>query len=129
MKEYFEYTDWQVVEDDIDSLTTELQLVNKSLPNFTKNTWTLNDFPYVQDAYRIEEAINNFSNYIVNLPNYVYKVWLSSPTDSSTGTNYKNFAWLDYQNWLNGINQIKDYKEKIEIRYCGEGYSGDTIWL
>ena len=126
MKEYFEYdTEFQYIEDLIDNLTTECQNINENLPNFSKKTWAINDFPYIQEVYRIEEAINNFNKFIVILPNYIYKKWLVSPY----AIDYKNFSWSDYKNWTNALDQISIYKDQIELRYCGEGYSSDTIWL
>ena len=125
MKEYFTIADFNYVEDYLDTLTTELKLINNSLPSFTKKTWFWYDFPYIQEVFRIEEAINNINIYITNISPYNYKKWL----DSSTSIDYKNFKWADYQNWLNGINTTIDYKDKLEIRYSGEGYSGDIIWL
>src|SRR5574344_80543 len=127
MKQYFEANDFNYIEDNLDELTQILQIINDRLPSFNPKYGGYDEQSlfYIQDAYRIEEGIKNIYNYILPFPNYIYKKWLNSSTD----TSYKNFSWDDYKNWLNALASIKDYKEKIEIRYCSQGYCGDTIWL
>lgn len=124
MKEYFEYTDFQAVEDETDSLNTEISAFTL-IPTFTKKTWALNDFPYVQEVDRIERGIENLIFFLPYPTNYVSKTWISYYGEHPL----LNFSWSDYVRWLLNLQLIDEYKDKIEIRYSSEGYSGDTIWL
>lgn len=125
MKEYFEYTDFNDVQDDIVILTNSAKLINDETSDFTKRVYVLNDFPYIQEIDYIEKQLLNISQNIGTPTGFNYKEWL--PT--STSYAFKNFSWSDYQRWILNISFLNLYINSIEIRYCGEGYCGETIWL
>jgi hypothetical protein len=125
MKTFFEYTDFQDVEDRIEALNNEVSPFT-DIPTFIKKTWALNEFPYINEVDRIERAIGDLQTYFINPSCFITpKVWLETPTSIV----YKNYSWSDYQRWLNNLNCIETYKEQIEYRFAGESYSGDSIWL
>ena len=125
MKEYFEYTDFNDVQDDIVILTDTAKLINNATSSFTKKIYALNDFPYIQDVDYIEKQLLNISENIGTPTGFTYKEWLPTPTSYA----FKNFSWSDYQRWLINIQFLELYMNSLEIRYCGEGYCGETIWL
>ena len=59
-EDYLNYTDLNIIENKIEELTNYLNNNNKAvIPTFSKKTWVLNEFPYVQEISRIEIGIDN----------------------------------------------------------------------
>lgn len=125
MKEYFEYTDFNDVQDDIVSLTNIAKIISDATSSFAKKTYALNDFPYIQEVDYIEKQLLNISNNVGVPIGFVYKEWLPTPTSYAL----KNFSWSDFQRWLNNIRFLELYMNSLEVRYCGDGYCGEAIWL
>lgn len=122
--EYVNYEDFNSIETQIDELTTEFQAFDDSISDFEVKTWLETDFPYIQEVYRIETGLVNLSRLFV-LTCYIYKEWLSSATVSGT----KSFSNIDWNRWIEAIECLNCYMNSIDIRNCGQGYCGDTIWL
>lgn len=121
------HTEFNTVENKIEELNTYINVINPDIPTFTKKTWVTTDFPYIQEINRIELGIKDLVDYYITIPCYSGKEWLETPT--SYGVLKAFSRTNDYNRWLSNLDCVDLYKDKAEIRYCGEGYSGDTIWL
>lgn len=119
------YTDFNIIENDIETLNNYIKNITY-IPSFSKKTWVVNDFPYIQEIDRIELGIKDLTNYYAIPPCYIYKQWLSyigeRPLKSFSKVN-------DYNRWINNINCINEYKDKFQLRFSGTSYCGEGVWL
>lgn len=116
------HTDFNTIEYRIENL----HVLSSSIPTFSKKTWANTDFPYIQEVDRIETGIDDIANYVIIPSCYSSKIWLSSPSERPL----KSFSRSnDYVRWQENLDCIEEYVAKMELRYSGESYSGESIWL
>lgn len=115
MKEYFEYDDFNYIEEKIYELTEYMRTLNSNLPSYSKTVWNLNDLPYFENVDEIEDSIKRITDYIYVPKGFVYKQWW----DSNIDYLYKSFSWGDYQRWLNNLKLIQKMKEENPTLWNG----------
>ena len=103
---YLNYSDLNTIENRIETLTNKLRQYNPSAPTFSKKTWAVNDFPYIQEIQRIETGVNNLKEYWYQPDNWIEcKVWLDG-TETSQVT--KSFNFEDINRWIVDLDLIEE---------------------
>lgn len=117
------FTDSQYLNvDDLNKIETaiyELTVFLKNLieiPNFDQKTWTMLDFPYIEEIDRIEQGIENLGKYF-----YKPDGWI----DTRTWTINDSKAIFDYEDinrWINNLNLIYEHKNDEVTIWNGPSY-------
>lgn len=102
---YLNYNDLNSIENRIEELTETLREYNPSTPTFSKKTWVINEFPYIQEIDRIERGIDNLQKYWYKPEGWIEsKIWL---TGNETQQVRKSFSYLDINRWINNMDIIE----------------------
>lgn len=106
-EDYLNYTDLNSVENKIETLTNYIN--NNSIatiPSFTKKTWVLNEFPYVQDIARIERGVDNLGLGMFKTSEWITtREWITNVSNSK-----QSFSYQDINRWLKNLDIINTNK-------------------
>lgn len=83
------------------------------IPNYVKNTWSVNDVLIMRKIDNIEKGIKNIGDYFYK-PNgwQTTKDWLGTAElgkNNNYGVNTKNISYLDLNRWGMNLNAITSY--------------------
>ena len=125
--DYLNFEDLNYIEEMIDELTTKVKSIVPEIPEYTKKTWTLYDFPYIQEIDRIETGVANLGEYYAKDTGWQEKkMWLV------TGNEIKPFYYSDYNRWLTDLQIISNLPENITmwngVSYVDWEIESDLEW-
>ena len=100
--DYLNFEDLNTIENRIGTLNSKLTNVT-NIPIFSKKNWQLNEFPYIQEIDRIENAINNLGKYY-----YYPKAFITPKKWLNTGKEIKNFSYKDINRWIINLSLIEE---------------------
>lgn len=86
------------------------------IPNYVKNTYTINELPYIQKIDNIERGIENLGKYFTKPIGWIAtKDWLgtinfdkmSTDDNGIRGINIDSFSYQDINRWIHNLNLIE----------------------
>ena len=128
---YLSYTDLNMIENRILTLTNKLRQLNPSAPTFSPKEWHINDFPYIQEIDRIERGVNTLKEYWYEPDGWQEcKIWL---TGEETEQVIKSFSFEDINRWIVNLNLMDTaLDERITIwngiSYINWNEESDEEW-
>lgn len=115
----YNYTDWNRIELKINEIWTELDALGSGIPAITSKTdWDNTDFPFVEDLDGIKNKITLLTEY--GFRPYNWQEWEFDKI---------YFDYIEANKIESNLLGAETVLSRAEIRHCGEGYSGETIWL
>lgn len=115
----YNYSDWNRIETKIDEIRIALNDIGAVVPAITSKTdWDNYDFPFVEELDRIKGNIEILKQYGFTPYN-----WQTFEYDKIY------FDYIEANKLESNLLGVEEVLDRAEIRYCGEGYSGETIWL
>lgn len=80
------------------------------IPNYVKNTYSVNDLPTMQQIDNIEQGIRNIGDYYYKPVGFIgTREWLGTAELGKTnnyGVGIKNISYQDLNRWVNNIKSI-----------------------
>lgn len=128
---YLNYSDLNMIENRILTLTNRLKELNPSTPTFSPKTWVINEFPYIQEIDRIERGVNTLKEYWYQPDGWIdCKVWLDG---TETEQVIKSFSFEDINRWIVDLDLIDTaLDERITIwngiSYINWNEESDEEW-
>lgn len=115
----YNYSDWNRIETKIDEIRDMIYAIDPSTPAITvKTDWDNTDFPFVEDLDGIKAKITLLTEY--GFRPYNWQEWEFDKI---------YFDYIEANKIESNLLGTESVLNSVEIRYCGEGYSGGTIWL
>lgn len=118
-EDYLNYTDLNVVENRIETLTNYLNNNNiATIPTFTKKVWIINEFPYVQQIGRIEKGIDNLGLGLFKPADWITtREWIINVSNSK-----QSFDYGDINRWLKNLDLIEENKNNNFNIWNGQSF-------
>lgn len=115
----YNYSDWNRIETKIDEIRDKIYAIDPATPAITvKTDWDNSDFPFVEDLDGIKNKITLLTEY-----GFVPYNWQEWEFDKIY------FDYVEANKIESNLLGAEEALDRAEIRHCGEGYSGETIWL
>lgn len=114
-EQYLNYEDLNEIENIIYEVTEEFKEIT-SIPTFNKKTWSLNEFPWIEEIDRIEQGIENLGEYFYKPYGWIEtRTWINESRKSI-------FDYNDINRWINNVNLIYEHKNERFSIWNGVSY-------